>query len=139
MVVDGELERFIGVDNGAWDENGRAYAGQADWDPRLEPATYVFLLVRPRRVQAWREVNELAGRVLMQDGAWLYPSGRIGTDGPCECLVARRADAVPHARRSRPVSHSSSVDARWTRWSVQHPRVPRQHSAVLAGVPVGAA
>ena len=74
VIVDGELERLIGVDDDAWDETGRAYAGQADWDPRLEPATYVFVFVRPRRVQAWREANELAGRVLMEHGAWLYPS-----------------------------------------------------------------
>jgi hypothetical protein len=25
----------------------------------------------PRRIQAWREVNELPGRELMRDGHWL--------------------------------------------------------------------
>jgi NADPH-dependent FMN reductase len=27
--------------------------------------------LRPRRIQAWREENELAGRDLMRDGRWL--------------------------------------------------------------------
>jgi len=28
-------------------------------------------VLRPLRVQAWREANEIAGRTLMRDGAWL--------------------------------------------------------------------
>jgi hypothetical protein len=31
----------------------------------------VFLLLRPERIQAWREANEIAGRAVMQAGAWL--------------------------------------------------------------------
>jgi hypothetical protein len=46
------------------------YAGQADWDPRSAPG-YVYLVLRPDRIQAWRESNELSGRTLMRDGAWL--------------------------------------------------------------------
>ena len=49
---------------------GAAYAAQADWDPRLS-AGYVFFVLRPVRVQAWREANEIAGRTLMRDGSWL--------------------------------------------------------------------
>jgi hypothetical protein len=30
-----------------------------------------FLVLRPLRIQAWREVNGLPGRALMRDGAWL--------------------------------------------------------------------
>ncbi len=47
-----------------------AYVGQADWDPRRGTG-YVFLVLRPVRVQAWREANEIAGRTLMRDGIWL--------------------------------------------------------------------
>ncbi|MEU4717843.1 hypothetical protein AB0F73_29890 [Micromonospora purpureochromogenes] len=32
---------------------------------------YQYFLIRPRRIQAWREANELQGRVLMRDGRWL--------------------------------------------------------------------
>jgi hypothetical protein len=46
------------------------YLRQADWDPRSSPG-YVFLVLRPTRIQAWREANEIAGRTLMRDGRWL--------------------------------------------------------------------
>ena len=67
-MIDAVLERSVGVDDdGAL---GEAYAAQADWDPR-GLAGYVFLVLRPTRIQAWRESNELSGRVLMRDGAWV--------------------------------------------------------------------
>ncbi len=53
-------------------EAAEVYAGQADWDPRQETDAYDYFLLRLVRVQAWREANELAGRTLMRDGAWLY-------------------------------------------------------------------
>jgi hypothetical protein len=46
------------------------YLRQADWDPRTSPG-YVFLVLRPTRIQAWREANEIPGRTLMRDGQWL--------------------------------------------------------------------
>ena len=49
---------------------GAAYIAQADWDPRHDTG-YVFLVLRPVRIQAWREANEIPGRTLMRDGAWL--------------------------------------------------------------------
>jgi hypothetical protein len=35
------------------------------------PGDYVYLRVTPIEMRAWREANELAGRLLMRDGAWL--------------------------------------------------------------------
>jgi hypothetical protein len=70
-MLDLELERSVPVDEDA--DLGAAYADQADWDPR-GLAGYVFLVLRPTRVQAWREVDELPGRTLMRDGAWLAGS-----------------------------------------------------------------
>ena len=67
-MIDVVLERSAGVDDDA--PLGEAYAAQADWDPR-GIAGYVFLVLRPTRIQAWRESNEVAGRVLMRDGAWV--------------------------------------------------------------------
>lgn len=67
-LIDAVLERSVGVDDDA--ALGAAYASQADWDPR-GLAGYVFLVLRPTRIQAWRESNELSGRVLMRDGAWV--------------------------------------------------------------------
>jgi hypothetical protein len=31
----------------------------------------VFVVLRPRRVQVWREVDEIAGRTIMRDGRWI--------------------------------------------------------------------
>jgi len=46
------------------------YLRQADWDPRASPG-YSFFMLRPLRIQAWREADEIAGRTLMRDGRWL--------------------------------------------------------------------
>jgi hypothetical protein len=67
-MVDAVLEKSVDV--AANDELGEAYVAQADWDPRGD-AGYVFLVLRPVRVQAWREANEIPGRTLMRDGTWL--------------------------------------------------------------------
>ena len=67
-MIDVVLEAAVEV--AADDELGAAYVAQADWDPRRDSG-YVFLVLRPVRVQAWREANEIAGRTLMRDGAWL--------------------------------------------------------------------
>lgn len=68
VMIDARLEEAVDV---AADRTlGSSYADQADWDPR-GAAGYVFLVLRPVRIQAWREVNEMAGRTLMRDGHWL--------------------------------------------------------------------
>ncbi len=68
VMIDAALERSVDV---ADDEAlGTAYVAQADWDPRGSTG-YVFLVLRPVRVQAWREANEMSGRTLMRDGRWL--------------------------------------------------------------------
>jgi hypothetical protein len=72
VIVDVELDRVLDVNDDASADVARVYADQADWDPRLESEPYVFILLRPTRVQAWRESNELAGKVLMGDGKWLF-------------------------------------------------------------------
>jgi nitroimidazol reductase NimA-like FMN-containing flavoprotein (pyridoxamine 5'-phosphate oxidase superfamily) len=48
-----------------------AFAAKHGWDPRNETSEYAWFRIVPDRVQAWREVNELAGRTLMRDGEWL--------------------------------------------------------------------
>jgi hypothetical protein len=54
-------------------ETGDAFAVKTGFDPRELTDPYLYFRVRPRRVQAWREVNELKGRVLMSDGRWRVP------------------------------------------------------------------
>ncbi len=48
-----------------------AYAAQAGWDPRTDRDDYVFLVFEPERIQVWREGEDLAGRTVMRDGAWV--------------------------------------------------------------------
>jgi len=50
---------------------GDAFAAKTGFDPRTIRAEYAYFRVRPRTIQAWREEDELAGRWLMRDGAWL--------------------------------------------------------------------
>ncbi|MET9337915.1 pyridoxamine 5'-phosphate oxidase family protein [Nonomuraea sp. NPDC003804] len=52
-------------------ELGDAFAVKTGFDPRRLRGRYLYFRVRPRQVQAWREVNELEGRDLMRDGRWL--------------------------------------------------------------------
>ena len=44
-----------------------------DWDGEalLMATPYRWFRISPRRIQAWREVNELPDRELMHDGRWL--------------------------------------------------------------------
>lgn len=48
-----------------------AFAARTGFDPRRSTARMAFIWITPRRIQAWREENELPGRELMRDGAWL--------------------------------------------------------------------
>ncbi|HEY6310151.1 MAG TPA: pyridoxamine 5'-phosphate oxidase family protein [Streptosporangiaceae bacterium] len=70
VMIDAELEQVYALDE-VPDDLARRYALQADWDPRKSGDRMRFLVLRPLRIQAWREVNELPGRTLMRDGAWI--------------------------------------------------------------------
>jgi hypothetical protein len=52
-------------------EQGDRFAERTGFDPRKLATPYRWFRVSPRRIQAWREVNELPGRELMRDGRWL--------------------------------------------------------------------
>jgi hypothetical protein len=70
VMIDAQLDDIVDV--GAAPESVAArYGSQADWDPRPLGEPYVYVLLGPRRVQAWRDANEIAGRTLMRDGVWL--------------------------------------------------------------------
>lgn len=69
VVVDGIAERVDVADLGP--ETGDAFATKTGFDPRELDEPYQYFPIRPRRLQAWREANELLGRDLMRDGRWL--------------------------------------------------------------------
>ena len=69
VVVEGTAEP---VDiAGLGPEAGNAFATKTGFDPRELDEPYQYFLIRPRRIQAWREANELRGRDLMREGRWL--------------------------------------------------------------------
>jgi hypothetical protein len=64
-MIDGMAEPILD------DRTKDAFAAKHGWDPRKETGDYAYFRIVPYRMQAWREVNELPGRTLMRDGAWL--------------------------------------------------------------------
>lgn len=66
VIVDGTAEPVNPVS-----ETGDAFANRTGFDPRRLAEPYQYFRIRPRRIQAWREENELRGRDLMRDGRWL--------------------------------------------------------------------
>ncbi|AXB44716.1 pyridoxamine 5'-phosphate oxidase family protein [Amycolatopsis albispora] len=66
VIVDGVAEP-VDIDAKTGDE----FAARTGFDPRALETPYQYFRIRPRRVQAWREENELQGRTLMRDGHWL--------------------------------------------------------------------
>lgn len=47
------------------------FARRTGFDPRTSGTSYRWFRIWPRRIQAWREEDELAGRELMRDSRWL--------------------------------------------------------------------
>jgi len=52
-------------------EEADRFAADTGFEPRQLATPYLYFRVRPVRVQAWREANEIKGRELMRDGQWL--------------------------------------------------------------------
>ncbi|GGL94610.1 hypothetical protein GCM10010129_43140 [Streptomyces fumigatiscleroticus] len=52
-------------------ERGDRFAERTGFDPRTPTTPYRWFRMVPRRIQAWREADELPGRELMRDGRWL--------------------------------------------------------------------
>ncbi|MFD6951980.1 MULTISPECIES: pyridoxamine 5'-phosphate oxidase family protein [unclassified Nocardiopsis] len=69
VIVDGTAEPVDIADLAPG--TGDAFAARNGFDPRGIDEPYQYFLIRPRRVQAWREANERRGRDLMRDGRWL--------------------------------------------------------------------
>ncbi|MFF5925601.1 pyridoxamine 5'-phosphate oxidase family protein [Streptomyces hydrogenans] len=69
VMIDGTAEPVDLADLPAG--TGDAFAEKTGFDPRELTRPYQYFRIRPRRVHAWREADELDGRTLMRDGAWL--------------------------------------------------------------------
>jgi hypothetical protein len=69
VIVDGTAEPVDVA--GLGQATCNAFAAKTGFDPRELDEPYQYFLIRPQRIQAWREANELPGRDLMRDGRWL--------------------------------------------------------------------
>ena len=69
VIIEGELRHTVPADE-IDEETARAFDQKTGFDPRREKGMAYFW-IRPVRIQAWREANELTGRTLMRDGRWL--------------------------------------------------------------------
>jgi hypothetical protein len=65
VLVDASVAE--GVDEATAD----AHTQHTGFDARAESEDYVYLRLRPTEIRAWREANELKGRLLMRGGRWL--------------------------------------------------------------------
>jgi hypothetical protein len=71
VLVEGTVETVPAAE--LPDGVGDAFAAKTGFDPRRLRDPYLYFRIRPRRIQAWREVNELEGRELLRGGRWLVP------------------------------------------------------------------
>jgi hypothetical protein len=69
VLIEGTAQALAAADLS--DETGDAFAEKTGFDPRRLAQTYLYFRIRPQRVQAWREADELAGRELVRDGRWI--------------------------------------------------------------------
>jgi len=81
-MIEGEVE-VLEIDT-LPQERGDRIVAQTGFDPRALATPYRWFRISPRRIQAWREVNELSDRELMRDGRWLSDAsaGRAAWPGP---------------------------------------------------------
>jgi hypothetical protein len=70
VMIDAVLIEYVPKAS-ATEEVANAYAAQAGWDPRKEGDDYVYLVLRPERIQVWRESESLNERTIMLGGTWV--------------------------------------------------------------------
>jgi hypothetical protein len=68
-MIEGEVEA-LEID-ALPQEHGDRFVARTGFDPRALGTPYRWFRLSPRRIQAWREVNELPDRELMREGRWL--------------------------------------------------------------------
>jgi hypothetical protein len=68
-MIDGDVE-VLEID-ALPEQTGDRFAARAGFDPRAQDTPYRWFRITPRRIQAWREVDELPDRELMRHGRWL--------------------------------------------------------------------
>jgi hypothetical protein len=47
------------------------YRERTGWEPGADGGDWVYIFLRPTKIQVWQNVEEIAGRTVMRDGQWL--------------------------------------------------------------------
>jgi hypothetical protein len=68
-MIEGEVE-VLEID-ALPQERGDRFVAHTGFDSRALATPYRWFRISPRRIQAWREVNEMSDREPMRDGRWL--------------------------------------------------------------------
>jgi hypothetical protein len=77
-------------------ERGDRFAAHTGFDPRALATPYRWFRISPRRIQAWREVDEMPDRELMRDGR------RLGSCAERDPASVSRTGVAP-PRRTPPI------------------------------------
>jgi len=86
-MIEGEVE-VLEID-ALQRQRADRFAARTGFDPRAPATPYRWFRISPRRIQAWREVNELPGRELMRDGRWLVDADGDRESGPARQMETR--------------------------------------------------
>jgi hypothetical protein len=70
VMIDADLAEAVAATE-APANLAEAYAAQAGWDPRTDGGDYVYLVLKPDRIQVWHEGEDTVGRSVMRNGAWV--------------------------------------------------------------------
>jgi hypothetical protein len=92
-MIEGEVE-VLEID-ALPQERGDRFAARTGFDPRALATPYRWFRISPRRIQAWREVNELPDRELMRDGRWLSEASAGCAEWPGPRGSAGRHEGEP--------------------------------------------
>lgn len=68
LIIDGAVRTSELVQHDPGSAN--VFHSKTGWDPRRDTGDWIFIRIRPSRMQAWREVDEIANRTVMVDGTW---------------------------------------------------------------------
>jgi hypothetical protein len=69
VMIDAEASVVARMDTGSAIVG--SYRERTGWEPGTDGSDWVYVLLKPTRIQAWRDVDEIAGRTVMSDGTWL--------------------------------------------------------------------
>ena len=65
-MIDGEVLEIDALPQ----QRADRFTAHTGFDPRAPGRPYRWFRISPRRIQAWREINEMPDRELMRDGGW---------------------------------------------------------------------